>query len=149
MNSIKLHFSSILTAICSVLLSLLGFSCSSSKEEPDYPLMYGMPTGYFQIKGAVTDEEGSEISNAEIRVTYPDAPSGIYRCGETKTDSKGNYEIKGHEFLPEMKVVCIPENIDLQPDSIIVELKYKDSDKHDSWDKGHAEATVDFSLKSK
>ena len=128
--------------IGSALLSLLGFSCTSESE-----VMYGMPTGDFEIKGAVTDEQGKEINHAEIRVTHPDVPSGIHRFGETSTDSKGNYEIKGHEFLPEMKVVCLPENDDLQPDSTIVKMNYKDPDKHNSWDHGHAEATVNFTLK--
>ena len=129
--------------IGSALLSLIGFSCSSEHE-----VMYGMPTGDFEIKGAVTDEENKEIKNAEIRVTYPDAPSGIHRFAETSTDSKGNYEIKGHVFVPEMKVVCLPQNVDLQPDSVIVKMNYKDPDKHNSWDHGHAEATVNFTLKS-
>ncbi|MDE5850432.1 MAG: radical SAM-associated putative lipoprotein [Muribaculaceae bacterium] len=146
MRLIKRPNSSLLTSICSLLLSLLGFSCSSPEDVPD---MYGQPVGDFEIKGAVTDEAGSVISNAEIRVTYPEAPSGIYRFGETKTNSEGSYEIKGYEYAPKMKVVCIPENSDLQPDSVIVNMEYKDRDKHDSWNLGHAEATVDFSLKSK
>lgn len=132
-----------LSTICSSFLALLGFSsCSESA------LMYGMPTGSFVVKGAVTDEDGNEVRNAEIRVTYPEAPSGIYCLGESTTDSKGNYEIKGNELLPEIKVVCIPETSDLQPDSVNVKMKYKDADKHDSWDYGHADATVNFTLKS-
>lgn len=132
-----------LTSICSALLSLIGFSCCSESE-----VMYGMPTGDFAVKGSVADEDGDEVKNAEIRVTYPETPSGVYRFGEAYTDSKGSYEIKGHEFLPEMKVVCIPENTALQPDSVIVKMNYKDPDKHNSWDRGHAEATVNFTLKS-
>ncbi len=111
--------------------------------------MYGMPVGTFEIKGTVTDEENGKVSDAEIRVTFPDAPSGIYSLQETNTDSKGHYSINGHEYLPTMKIVCIPENADLQPDSTIVKLDYKDSDKHNSWDRGHAEATVNFNLKTK
>lgn len=132
-----------LTAIFSALLSLFGFSCCSESE-----VMYGTPTGDFEIKGAVTDEAGNEVRKAEIRVTYPDAPSGMFCLSDTSTDSKGHYKIKGHDFLPEVKVVCIPENTDLQSDSVIVKMKYKDSDKQNSWYYGHAEATVDFTLKS-
>ncbi|MDE7419313.1 MAG: radical SAM-associated putative lipoprotein [Muribaculaceae bacterium] len=132
-----------LSTICSSFLTLLGFSsCSESA------LMYGMPTGNFVVKGAVTDEDGNEVRNTEIRVTYPDTPSGIYYLEETITDSKGYYEIKGYELLPEIKVVCIPETSDLQPDSVNVKMKYKDADKHNSWDYGHADASVNFTLKS-
>lgn len=133
-----------LTTICSPLLTLLGFSCSS-----DHGLMYGMPIGNFEVKGSVTDNVGNEVYNAEIRVTYPEASSGIYKLEKTRTDTKGNYEIKGNNFLPEMKVVCIPEDTDLQPDSVIVKMDYKDQDKHNSWDHGHAEKTVNFKLKGK
>ena len=139
--------SSLLTAICFALLSLIGFSCSS--DPGDVPLMYGMPTGEFEIKGAVTDEDGKDVPDAEIRVTAPDLPSGVYKFRTANTDSRGHYEVKGYEYLPEMKVVCIPGNADLQPDSVIVKMKYKDSDKNDYWNKGHAEATVNFNLKSK
>lgn len=131
-----------ISTICYTFLSLFGFSCSSEQ------CMYGTPIGDFEIKGAVTDEAGKEVHKAEIRVTYPDTPSGIYCFKETSTDSKGNYEINGYEYLTEMKVVCIPENTDLQPDSVIVKMNYKDADKHDPWDRGHAEATVNFTLKS-
>lgn len=138
--------SSLLSAICYTLLSLLGFSCSSPEDTPD---MYGMPVGDFEIKGAVTDEDGKDVPDAEIRVTAPDLPSGVYKFRTANTDSRGNYEVKGYEYLPEMKVVCIPGNADLQPDSVIVKMNYKDSDKNDFWNKGHVEATVNFNLKLK
>lgn len=131
-----------ISTICYTFLSLFGFSCSSEQ------CMYGTPIGDFELKGVVTDEAGKEVHNAEIRVTYPDAPSGIYRLDETTTDTKGNYEVKGNEFLTQLKVVCIPESTDLQPDSVIVKMDYKDADKHNSWDYGHAKATVNFTLKS-
>lgn len=131
-----------ITSICTALLSLLGFGCSSEE------LMYGTPIGDFELKGVVTDEAGKEVHNAEIRVTYPTEPSGICCLDKTTSDFKGNYEIKGYEFLTNLKVVCIPESTDLQPDSVIVKMDYKDADKHNSWDYGHAKATVNFTLKS-
>ena len=134
-----------LASICSAVLSLLGFGCSSF-HEPE--VMYGIPTGDFEVKGTVTDEAGGEVSKAEIRVTVPESPSGIFSLAATSTDSKGNYEVKGYEFLPEIKVVCIPEEAGLQPDSVIVKMDFKKPDKHNEWDWGHSEATVNFTLKS-
>ncbi|MDE6561795.1 MAG: radical SAM-associated putative lipoprotein [Muribaculaceae bacterium] len=149
MKIIKKHLSSFLTGICSVLLSLLGFSCSSSQEEPDYPCMYGMPTGSFEIKGTVTDENGEDVVNAEIRVCPHTEPSYLTNLTD-KTDAVGNYTISSHNILHMAKVVCIPEQGDLEPDSIVVELEYKDRDKYaDTWYRGHAEKNVDFILKSK
>lgn len=148
MKLIKKNISSFLTGICSVLLSLLGFGCSSSPDEPDYPLMYGMPTGSFEIKGAVTDENGNDVENATIRVTPPDYDSYLTNLTD-KTDAEGNYSISSSGILRSAKVVCIPQQSSLEADSIIVELDYKNWDKSDGWYRGHAEKTVDFILKSK
>ena len=148
MKTLKNIISAIPIAICSYLLSLLGFGCSQPADPDDILLMYGTPIGEFEIKGAVTNEEGKDLSDAVIRVTHPDVPSGIHSIATSLTDSKGNYEVKGHAVLPEMKVVCIPENDDLQPDSVIVKMDYKDGGKNNPWNQGHAEATVNFVLKS-
>ena len=147
MKTIRTHLSSILTGICSTLLALLGYSCSSPNE-PDYPLMYGMPTGSFEIKGAVTDEKGSDIENAEIRVIPPEYPSYLAHW-TAKTDAEGKYFIHSSGLLRSVKVVCIPQQSSLEPDSIVVELDYKDKDNNDDWYIGHAEKTVDFILKPK
>lgn len=147
MKTISHRLSSLLAAICSSLLSLLGFSSCSNPE--DVPDMYGMPVGDFEIKGAVTDEAGKNIENAEIRVTYPDAPSNPYSITTVTTDAEGRYKLSGRDLLPEAKVVCIPEQSDLKPDSVIVKLQYKNPDKHNSWDLGHAKETVNFTLKTK
>lgn len=148
MKLINRRISAFLTSICSVLLSFLGFSCSSSPEEPDYPLMYGMPNGRFEIKGSVTDEEGNDIEDAEIRVTGPRYPSYLSNLIAV-TDAKGDYEIKSFGLPDSLKVVCIPVQNNLEPDSVVIKMEYKDADKNDAWDRGHATATVNFKLKEK
>ena len=145
MKLIKRHISSFLTSICSVLLSLLGFSCSSPEDVPD---MYGTPTGDFEIKGAVTDESGNTVADAEIRVTHKDVPSGEYSFQTVTTDIEGKYIAEGQSYAdPELKVVCIPSDTGLEADSVIVRMHYK-KDKADSWYIGHAEETVNFKLRS-
>ncbi|MDE5871346.1 MAG: radical SAM-associated putative lipoprotein [Muribaculaceae bacterium] len=147
MKLIKRRTSSFMTSICSVLLSLLGFSCSSSTE--DYPVMYGiMPSGSFGIKGTVTDEKGNNIDNAEIRVTDPDYQSYISSL-KTKTNSEGMYDISAHGLVSSVKVVCIPQQNNLEPDSIVVDVHYKDKDEYNVWNNRHVEKTVDFKLKEK
>ncbi len=135
-----------LTSICSCLLSFLGFSCSSSN---DYPCMYGMPTGDFEIKGSVTTEDGDPVKDAEIRVTNIDVPSGVYSFETTTTNSEGNYIAIGGSYADhELKVVCLPSNQQLEADSVIVEIHYN-NDKDDFWYVGKAEEIVNFKLKSK
>ncbi|MDE6787475.1 MAG: radical SAM-associated putative lipoprotein, partial [Muribaculaceae bacterium] len=137
MKLINLKLSSLLTSICSALLSLLGFSCSSPSE---ILLMYGMPTGDFEIKGSVTSEEGKAVADAEIRVTSSDAPSEICSFMTVATDTEGQYIAKGESFGDrEVKVVCIPSSPELEADSVIVKLNYN-KENASTWYKGEAEA---------
>ena len=49
-----------------------------------------------------------------------------------------------------MKVVCIPEDNRLEPDSVEVELKFiRDKDDENIWYMGKSTATVDFNLKKR
>lgn len=146
MKLIEKRHSSLLSVLCYALLSLLGFSCSSPEDILD---MYGMPTGDFEIKGAVTTEEGSAVGDAEIRVTGPDNPSGIYSIQTTKTKPNGRYETTGETYgYSQLKVVCIPSDPMLEPDSIIVKMNYN-KENAGSWYVGEAKETVNFKLKGK
>ena len=143
MRHISRFFSTLLTGSCAALLSTLGFS-SCTKDD----LMYGTPIGDFEIKGEVTTEEGKAVDNAEIRVTYPEEPSGIYSIKSERTDKDGKYVINDRQsYRKELKVVCIPDNPGLEADSINVSMKYTGG--KDEWDIGHAEKTVNFKLKKK
>ncbi len=141
MKLVNCRISTILSSICSSLLALLGFSSCSNNE-----LMYGTPFGSFEMKGSVTDDSGKPISEAEIRVTYTDMPSGVFSIGSIHTEHNGTYALKENEWASSLKVVCIPHQTDLQPDSVIVDMNYKGADGE--WYKGHAEEIVDFKLKA-
>ncbi len=138
-------FSSLAGRLCTAGMAILGFSCSE-----EAPVMYGTPFGSFEIKGTVTAEDGTHVKDAEIRVTFPDVPSGLHSLETTVTNNDGEYQVTDHhEFAPTLKVVCLPDDPALEADSVVVEMKYKKgSHNKDEWDRGHAEATVDFRLKS-
>lgn len=145
MNMHKFSFQSLLTRICVGGLALLGFGCD------DYKCMYGTPTGSFEIKGKVVTEDGNDVVGASVRVTGPQTPSGVYSYDETKTGDDGTYISKGDCF-PDVKakVVCIPADPALEADSVTIDMKYVDKEhKNDSWYEGHADTTVDFTLKKK
>lgn len=147
MKLINLRPASLLTAICSTFLSLLGFGCSLNPE--DVPDMYGMPLGDFEIKGAVTTEEGKYVEDAEIRVTHRDMPSGVFSFTTVATDIEGQYIAKGESYADrEVKVVCLPSNPELEADSVIVTLNYN-KENAGSWYAGDAKEIVNFKLKSK
>lgn len=149
MNLKNFNFMGVVSRICGVLLAVLGFGCSSS-DGPDGPLMYGTPTGSFEIKGHVMSEDGKAVEKATMRVTDPQIPSGVYSSATAYTDFEGNYMVAGTCFLDKMKVVCIPDDNRLEPDSVEVELKFiRDKDDENIWYMGKATATVDFNLKKR
>ncbi len=130
-------------------LALLGFGCS---DGGDYPLMYGSPIADFEVKGSVTDAEGNAVKDAEVRVTAPDAPSGVYSIGKDTTNVSGSYNVSEDRRIgspsEKVKVVCVPADDSLEADSTVVTLK-KVSDGDGDWYCGKGEATVNFSLKKK
>lgn len=145
--------SSLWATICAGALAVLGFGCSDKNNPWNNDLcMYGTPTGQFEVKGAVTDEAGNPVDNADIYVTHPEGQSGIYSFAKGKTDDKGDYLIETSDFPePEIKVVCKPEDENLEPDSVNVKMKFEKDRKHDKnpWYSGKAKATVNFKLKNK
>lgn len=146
MKKINEKVMAVVSRLCVAVLALLGFSCSDSNGVGS-ECMYGTPTGSFDAKGTVTDEEGSPVENAEVRVTFPNAPSGIYSVETVKTNSSGEYAMMGgSDGATQMKVVCVPQG-DLEPDSVIVELDY--DKKGSTWNKGNASFTADFKLNKK
>lgn len=139
-----------ISGLCSAGVAVMGFGCNS-EEGSGEGLMYGTPTSTFEIKGTVTDMDGNAVGNAAIRVVIPpDKDSGLYGMDLSKTDTQGAYKVGGELFteIDMMKVVCIPEQPALEPDSVVVELNYIGNDKDKPW-YSHAEKKVDFKLKEK
>lgn len=146
---IKAKINSYISRLCVALLALLGYNCSSDPEK-NILEMYGTPTGSFEIKGEVTDEQGSPVTDAEIRVTDPRFSSSRWSFAKGVTNLDGFYTVSGKgSETDKIKIVCIPQNNALEPDSIILPIEYipnKESQK-DSWYVGHADMTFNFVLK--
>lgn len=153
MKNFNQKISSLISKLCALSLALLGFSCSSNSDDPDdYPCMYGTPTGNFEIKGSVTTEDNKNVENAEIRVVPSDYTSDM--CSPsciTNTNQYGAYEIStSSTAFRSLKVVCLPQESNLQPDSVIIDIVYvKDPENKNPWYVGHGEETVNFKLKVK
>ena len=148
----KFSFQSLLTRICVGGLALLGFGCEEEGGGEGGECMYGTPVSSFEIKGKVVTEDGNDVVGASVRVTDPQTPSGVYSYNVTKTGEDGTY-ISAYERFPSQnkaKVVCIPADPALEADSVTIDMKYNDNKhKNDPWYFGHADATVDFTLKKK
>ena len=149
MKKVYRSISSFSAWLCAIGLSLLGYSCDEISEPGS--CMYGTPNGDYEIKGSVTTEDGKPVENATIRVTDANFPSGVYAYSTTSSNKEGVYETNGNCTPVDLKVVCIPSDPTLEPDSTIVKMKYEEQSnkKHDSWYVGLAKRIVDFKLKKK
>lgn len=132
-------------------LALLGFSCSDDDDDNEQLCMYGTPTAVFEIKGAVTSEDGKPVPDVEVRATKREIPSAQYVFDRDTTESDGVYRLQGYiSGGPEdiLKIVCVPDDASLAADSVEVKLTKTEEGKG-LWYKGKGEATVDFKLKKK
>lgn len=140
MKKIQLRVSSLVARVCALGLAAFGLASCGAEY------MYGSPEGTFEIKGMVTAEsDGSAVAGATITVKNP------YRqlSEPVLTDDNGNYSNTGEVGYDKVRVVCTPtDDSGLAADSVDVDLKFGGK-KHDDWDMGHAESTVNFKLKAK
>lgn len=75
------------------ILGVLGFAgCDGLGEELD---MYGCPIVDFQVKGAVTSEEGDPLKGIQV-VVRTAWDNNVYEADTVYTDAKG--EFKSHEL---------------------------------------------------
>lgn len=145
MKKIQIRAAAFAAKLCGVGLALLGFSaCDNDTRE-----MYGTPTGTFQIKGEVTDENGDPVEDADVEVkeVYNSGKARIVAKG--KTNKEGDYSIEQDgKPLSTVRVVCQPTKASaLEADSTETNLQYNGGDG--SWNIGNAEATVNLRLKKK
>lgn len=142
MKSINNQIVKLVSRIGAVLLALLGFAACEGE------VMYGTPTGSFEIKGKVTTEDGAPVDEAVI-VVAPLEGGNACDVAKAESDASGNYLITGTGWPDrQKKVVCTPAVDYLEPDSTVIQLKYGGKDT-DDWYQGHADATVNFKLKYK
>lgn len=73
-----------------IMTAVLGiFSVASCSDNGE--CMYGTPEAIFEVKGMVTDEDGSPIDNVGVDV-YIDTENESYPLGAIATDKEGKYE---------------------------------------------------------
>lgn len=119
MRKIKINAVKMASRLAAAALAILGFSaCSDTKE------MYGTPTTEFEVKGAVTDEDGAAVQDAEIAIKKVEGNQARLKS-KTTTDSEGKYKDEVEtEILSMMRVVCTPaQGSGLEADSVDMEAK--------------------------
>ena len=123
MKIFRTHFSLCVKAICTTLLSFLGFESSSEMR-----VMYGTPLGDFEIKGMVSVADSNEpVKNARIKAKYDnEAIQTVISIAQT--DSTGNFTLSGKAASNRLQIICTPADSILQPDTIKVDLTYRRDD---------------------
>lgn len=123
MDKFRDHCSFCVKAICASLLSLLGFESSSEMR-----VMYGMPVGNFEIKGAVSVADSKEaVRNAQIKAKY-DNEANQTVISVARTDSSGNFTLSGKAVSDRLQIICTPVDSLLRADTITVNLNYRQDD---------------------
>jgi putative lipoprotein (rSAM/lipoprotein system) len=133
-----------LNSILATILGVLGFAaCDDNGEEP---VMYGTPTGSYEIKGSVTDENDAPVASKLIikRLT---SDKDVFSEDTVETNANGYYEFDDIELAKMYRVVCNPKDDKLEADSTDFETKYQGGDG--SWNVGSGSETVNFKLKEK
>ena len=156
----KARFTHWYNALAATLLSLLGFSsCGENGLNGGSECLYGTPTSTFQVKGNVTDEDGTPIKGIKAKVEV--GKGGLAKGNiVAETDSKGNYVLDnaliGTPTSAEMKVIF--EDADGEANGGTFandtvqgkDLTIKQTSERDgTWNLGSYEITANAKLKKK
>ncbi|MDE6697064.1 MAG: radical SAM-associated putative lipoprotein [Muribaculaceae bacterium] len=139
MKIFRTHCSLCVKAICTTLLSFLGFESSSEMR-----VMYGTPLRDFEIKGAVSVADSNEpVKNAQIKAKY-DNEANQTVISIARTDSTGNFTLSGKAASSRLQIICTPADSILQPDTLSIPIQ-----KSPNGYRGSAKKNIKFTLNRK
>ena len=89
----------------------LNYSCDRDGLFEDHTSnAYGCPTGAYQVKGTVTNEQGQPIAGIAVGASYPEYEEYSHYYMDT-TDAEGRYSLR-HYALPTDKLNIYFDDID-------------------------------------
>jgi putative lipoprotein (rSAM/lipoprotein system) len=109
----KVRFNRRYNAVLTALLSMLGYSCSSS-DEPEFIAEYGAPYADFIFKGQVTDEVGTPIQNIKtsLKNTFQiENERYVYGIDSVQSGVSGDYQLKYSGMLNQDNKIIV-EDVD-------------------------------------
>jgi putative lipoprotein (rSAM/lipoprotein system) len=161
----KVRFYRWYNAVLTVLLSMLGYGCSTSSEEDIemYGVIvaeYGCPHADYIVKGQVTDELGTPVEGIKTslkQVIKTDAGTITFGIDSIQTNETGDYQLKNIDW-PQEDIKLIVEDIDGEANggeflSDTLDIDYdkavKTKEGDGRWYEGVFEVTQDVKLKKK
>ena len=114
----KVRFYRWYNAVLTVLLSMLGYGCSTSEEEDVYMygalVEYGAPHADYIVKGIVTDEAETPVQGIKTflkQVDKTEAGTIIFGMDSIQTNETGGYQLE-YTGLPQPGIKLIVEDVD-------------------------------------
>ena len=112
----KVKFYRWYNAVLTVLLSMLGYGCSSDEPMDMYgtPVEYGAPHADYIVKGLVTDEAESPVQGIKTslkQVDKTEAGTITFGMDSIQTNETGGYQLE-YTGLPQPGIKLIVEDID-------------------------------------
>ena len=112
----KVKFYRWYNAVLTVLLSMLGYGCSSDEPMDMYgtPVEYGAPHADYIVKGLVTDEAESPVQGIKtsLREVYQtEKETQLFGMDSIQTNEFGNYQLK-YVGMPDIRTKLVIEDID-------------------------------------
>lgn len=154
----KVRFYRWYNAVLTVLLSMLGYGCSTSSDEV---VEYGTPYAEYRVKGKVTDESGVPINGIKTsakNVVVSDI-SGVHGFGldSVQTDASGQFAVSFRCFPGNPETKLIVEDIDgdanggeFLSDTLDFDFnKAVQTTKGERWYEGSFEITQDIKMQKK
>ena len=162
----KVRFYRWYNAVLTVLLSMLGYGCSTSSEEDVemYGVLvveYGTPYAEYRVKGQVTDESGVPINGIKTSAknVVASGMSGVHGFGldSVQTDASGQFAVSFRCFPGNPETKLIVEDIDgdanggeFLSDTLDIDFnKAVQTTKGEGWYEGSFEITQDIKMKKK
>lgn len=154
----KVRFNRRYNAVLTALLSMLGYSCSSS-DEPEFIAEYGAPYADFIFKGQVTDEVGTPIQNIKtsLKNTFQiENERYVYCIDSVQSGVSGDYQLKYSGMLNQDNKIIV-EDVDGEANGgeflsdtldIDFDKAVKTKEGH-HWYQGTYEISQDVKLKKK
>ena len=144
MKKVKQTSLHIVNYLISLLLPLLGMSCSGQNtvqseagRVPRTIAMYGVPYSTYKISGKVENEKGKPVKGIEVSVMKSENSS--------QSNEKGTFNIEGRmHFRPDSIYMVVndvdgTENEAYENDTIVLTPTYKIDRNDNSWSIGRAE----------
>lgn len=113
----KVRFYRWYNAVLTVLLSMLGYGCSSSEEDVEmYGTLveYGAPHADYIVKGIVTDEAETPVQGIKTflkQVDKTEAGTIIFGMDSIQTNETGGYQL-GYTGMSQTDIKLIVEDVD-------------------------------------